>query len=254
MEKIIKSILFIKMFAFVLLTWISHFNNDKITFNKSMDDNYKLGTKLGANTFRLLAKYHQNKDYSILGLKQNMPNITEYEKTAITINKKGAKDRNKQSNKSLLNKAQYYTEVTDYNNGMFDGKHFHFQKKWLKKKDYDNFVEKNRRIHDISLKKIKFRKYRYAVAIFFLFFFLGIGLPLSCEFKFARDVTESPGSAIDKMVMKYISGVLGIKNEGHIFILLYAVTFIMLAVIIIIAVYKVLRNNEKYQKIKLMTE
>ncbi|SBT01639.1 hypothetical protein PMALA_082720 [Plasmodium malariae] len=86
-----------------------------------------------------------------------MPNRAEYEKKNISNNKEGTKGKNKEYYKSSLNKAQLYTEVMDYNNGMFDGKHFHFEKKFIRKKDYDYILQKSRRIHDIDLKKIKFR-------------------------------------------------------------------------------------------------
>ncbi|SBS99760.1 hypothetical protein PMALA_072260, partial [Plasmodium malariae] len=70
-----------------------------------------------------------DKDSNILELEQNMKNNTKCKKKDIAINEKEEKDKNKKSNKSSLNKAQYYTEVIDYNNEMVDGKHFHFRKK-----------------------------------------------------------------------------------------------------------------------------
>ncbi|SBS92569.1 hypothetical protein PMALA_036520, partial [Plasmodium malariae] len=96
--------------------------------------------KLDKRSCRLLAKYNNDKDSSVLVLK-DLPYNGEHEKMIITNNERRNKEKNKQPIKSLLNKAQYYTEVIDYNNGMFDGKHFHFQKKWVKKKDYDTYLE-----------------------------------------------------------------------------------------------------------------
>ncbi|SBS98933.1 Plasmodium exported protein (Pm-fam-a like), unknown function, partial [Plasmodium malariae] len=115
---------------------------------------------------------------NIVCLKEKFPNNEDIEYKNISNNAKGANRRSKQSNRSLLNKAQYYTEVIDYNNGMFDGKHFHFEKKWIKKKDYDDFLEKKRRICNIALKKIKFKNYGYIVTMFVIFLFFGIGLPV----------------------------------------------------------------------------
>ncbi|SBS93846.1 Plasmodium exported protein (Pm-fam-a like), unknown function, partial [Plasmodium malariae] len=118
---------------------------------------------MDSRSYRLLAKYKQNKDSNISCLKE--------EKTFSGNMNEG---KNSQSNRSPLNKAQYYTEIIDYDNGMFDGKHFHFEKKLIKKKDYDDLLEIKRRICDIALKKIKFRKYRYGAFMIFLFFLFAI--------------------------------------------------------------------------------
>ncbi|SBS99478.1 Plasmodium exported protein (Pm-fam-a like), unknown function [Plasmodium malariae] len=106
-----------------------------------------------------------------------MSNNEEWKKKYISNNERVSIGRKKQSNRSILNKEQYYTELIDYNNGMFDGKHFHFEKKWIKKKDYDNFLENRKRIRHIALKKIKFKNYGFGVVLFFIFCFLGIGIP-----------------------------------------------------------------------------
>ncbi|KAI4833927.1 fam-m protein, partial [Plasmodium brasilianum] len=121
-------LLFIKIDAFILLSWIFLFNHNNM-FNKSLSKDSNSLEKLDKRSCRLLAKYNNDKDSNVLVLK-DLPYKGEHEKIIITNNKRRNKEKNKQSIKSLLNKAQYYTEVIDYNNGMFDGKHFHFQKKW----------------------------------------------------------------------------------------------------------------------------
>lgn len=83
--------------------------------------------------------------------------------------KKADKRKSKQTNRSLLKNAEYYTDVIDYNNGLFDEKHVHIDKKWIKQKGYNDFLEKRRRIGDIALKKIKFRNYGFGVVMFFFF-------------------------------------------------------------------------------------
>ncbi|KAI4837657.1 hypothetical protein MKS88_003070 [Plasmodium brasilianum] len=132
-------ILLTKISAFILLTWICKYSN-------------------------------------IAELKENIPYIDVIEKRDISHKEKGFIRKTKYSNGSSLYKAQYYTEVIDYNNGMFDGKYFHFEKKCMKKKDYDHFFEK-KRIGNIALKKIKFRNYGFGVAVFVIYFLLGIGIP-----------------------------------------------------------------------------
>ncbi|SBT00020.1 Plasmodium exported protein (Pm-fam-a like), unknown function [Plasmodium malariae] len=198
--------------------------------------------------YRLLSKYKADKDSNNLWLKGKLPSNEIIGQKITSNNEVGTNRKNNQSHERLLNKAQYYTEVIDYNNGMFDGKHFHFQKKWVKKKDFDTFLEKKKRIGDISLNKIKFRSYKFGISIFLVFFLLGIGLPVSSAFDF------SGGSDIGKNILDFLKNMLGLGSERDAYILLFLVTFIMLAVLIIIAIYKILRNNEKYQKIKLMME
>ncbi|SBS91847.1 Plasmodium exported protein (Pm-fam-a like), unknown function, partial [Plasmodium malariae] len=221
------------------------------TFNKSINEDYLLGRKLDIKTFRLLAKCKQNKDSNILELKQNIQNNTKCKKKDIAINEKGDKDKNKKYNKSSLNKAQYYTEVIDYNNGMFDGKHFHFEKKWIRKKDYDHFIQKNRRIMDINLKKIKFRNYGFGVALFFLFFLLGIGIPILPAINPLKDARNSlDDNTLWKTAIDSFAKSLG----NYAFIILFTIFIVIFSVILIIAAYRILRNNEKYTKMKLIME
>ncbi|SBT86097.1 fam-m protein [Plasmodium malariae] len=225
MVQIIKTILFIKTSVLVLVTFIRHFNND------------------------------MDKDSHILGLKQNKSNNNEHEKYDITINEKGNKGINKKSDKSSLNKAQYYMEVIDYNNGMFDGKHFHFKKKWIKKKDYDNFIERNRRICDISLRKIRFRKYGTGVAMFVIFFlFAGAFyvLPRLTSLNTAWKKLEE-GSDILKTLHETIKS-YGDTVMTSIYLTLYSVLMLILIIVLVIGICRVLGNNEKYNKIKLMSE
>ncbi|SBS93523.1 hypothetical protein PMALA_039860 [Plasmodium malariae] len=140
---------------FLFLTRICHFSNNLSTFSKTLDKNFYLVKKLATRNYRSLVKYKQDNSNNAC-LKENFPNNAVNEKNDIYSNKKGTKIKSKQSNRSLLNKTQYYTELIDYNNGMFDGKHFHFEKKWIKKRNYDDFNEKNKKLCDIALKKIKF--------------------------------------------------------------------------------------------------
>ncbi|SBS97945.1 Plasmodium exported protein (Pm-fam-a like), unknown function [Plasmodium malariae] len=225
---------------------------DNSTFIKYLGENYNNSSKIDKKNYRLLAKYKQYKNYNDVGLKDNRQNKWEHQEKNIYNNKKWGKGKNKQSNRSLLNKAQYYTEFIDYNNGIFDGKHFHFEKKWIKKKDYDNFLGKNRRIRDITLKKIKFKNYGFGVAIFFLFFLIGTGLPILRGIEMSLSEEKRKTGVLFELIekLKQITKL----DEGTIYLILFGVVIIILAVIVIIAIYKILRNNEKYKKIKLMTE
>ncbi|KAI4833618.1 fam-m protein [Plasmodium brasilianum] len=254
MVQIIKSILFIKTSVLVLVTCICHFNNDMRTFNKFADVKYKPGRNLDPITFRLLAKYKQDKDSHILGLKQNKSNNNEHENYDITINEKGNKGKNKKSDKSSLNKAQYYMDVIDYNNGMFDGKHFHFEKKWIKKKDYDNFLERNRRICDISLRKIRYRKYGTGVAMFVIFSLCAAAIDVLPRLSSLNNAWKK---LEEGNILKTLYDCVDKWNttlKTSIYLTLYSVLMLILIIALVIGICRVLGNNEKYNKIKLMSE
>ncbi|SBT87647.1 fam-m protein [Plasmodium malariae] len=254
MVQIIKTILFIKSSVLVLVTCICHFNNDLRTFNKFADAKYNHGRNLDTITFRLLARYKQDKDSHILGLKQNKSNNNEHEKYDITINEKGNKGKNKKSDKSSLNKAQYYMEVIDYNNGMFDGKHFHFEKKWIKKKDYDNFLERNRRVCDISLRKIRFRKYGIGVAMFVIFSLFAAAIDVLPRLKYLKKTLEKlETDNILKTLYEYVK-TWDTTLKTSIYLTLYGALMLILIIVLVIGICRVLANNEKYNKIKLMSE
>ncbi|SCN12534.1 fam-m protein [Plasmodium malariae] len=172
MEQNIKIILYVKIASFILSAWICYFNDYELTFNKYFGENYDVGRKIYTTNSRSLAKHKQEMCSNILGLKEDIPFSGENDNR-----------KNKKSNRRSLNNASYYTEIIDYNNGMFDGKHFHFEKKWITKKDYDNIVERNRRICDIALQKTKFRSYGFGVTLFFLLFVVGVAYAILEGFK-----------------------------------------------------------------------
>ncbi|KAI4834039.1 uncharacterized protein MKS88_000185 [Plasmodium brasilianum] len=253
MEQKIRLILFIKIVEFIFSTWICHFNNNLRLCNESLNNKFNLDRKSYTSYYRSLAKYKQKKDSNILGLREDIPNNLEHKKRNISNSENRSEGRNKKSNGSLLNKAQYYSEVVDYNNGMFDGKHFHFEKKWIKKKDYDNFLQKKRRICDITLKKIKFKNYGFGVAIFLFFFLLGILLPTLRGFEMSLTKVKRKEKQVLLEFIEQLKTLTKLE-EGHIYLILFGVLMIILSILVIITIYKILKNNEKYNKIKLMTE
>ncbi|KAI4834116.1 fam-m protein [Plasmodium brasilianum] len=253
MEQIIKLILCINFSAFIILASIYHFSSD-IMLNKSLKVKWNLDSISEAIHYRLLAKYKKDQNSNTVGLTEDISNSMKYKKINICNNEKLTKGKNKQSNRSLLNKQQYYTEIIDYNNGMFDGKHFHFQKKWIKKKDFDDFVEKKRRICDIDLKKIKFRNYGFGFTLFFIFLFLGIGIPISPGLTFLNVTWDTiKENSLGKFFYDITCKLKEFLKMDP-YVILYSIFIVILSVILIIAIYKILRNNEKYEKIKLMSE
>ncbi|SBS98997.1 hypothetical protein PMALA_066550, partial [Plasmodium malariae] len=94
-----------------------------LTFNKYFGENYDVGTKIHTRSVRSLAKHKQEMYSNILGLKEDIP-----------FNGESDNRKNKKSNRRSLNNASYYTEIIDYNNGMFDRKHFHFKRNGSQKR------------------------------------------------------------------------------------------------------------------------
>ncbi|SBT00801.1 Plasmodium exported protein (Pm-fam-a like), unknown function [Plasmodium malariae] len=214
-----------------------------------------LHKKLDTRKYRLLAKYKLNSHSNNVCLKEISENNESNKQRNLSNNERWIKEKNKQSSRNLLNKAQYYTEVIDYDNGMFDGKHFHFKKKWVKKKDLDIFFAKKKRIGDIGLKKIKFRNYGFGVALFFIFFLLGIGIPSLYGINSLNIKWENIGSSeFWKHFKGPIESIVPKSIAPYMHIISFIILIVIISIILIVVIYKILRNNEKYQKIKLMME
>ncbi|KAI4841413.1 fam-m protein [Plasmodium brasilianum] len=247
----------IKIWEFLILTWIYPFISDLNVPNYYLDKFCNNNKMLDTRSYRSLTKNKLEKESNIAGVKKRKSIYKEFEKKEIFNNEKESKARNKLSNGRLLNKAQYYTEIIDYNNGMFDGKHFHFQKKWIKKKYYDDFLEKKRRIRDITLKKIKFKNYGFVVAILFIFFLFGLGLPtlnILCSLNIIENgmYKDSLTHNIWEFIEGYINGI-GL-NKYNIYLVSLSILLVLLAIVVIIVLTRILRNNEKYNKTKLMID
>ncbi|SBT00117.1 Plasmodium exported protein (Pm-fam-a like), unknown function [Plasmodium malariae] len=222
-------------------------------YSKSIDTVCNIGKILYRKNYRLLAKYKQINDSNNVCLNKIIPISDVDEKKEIYNNVKEPKERNNKSSRKLLNKAEYYTEVIDYNNGMFDGKHFHFEKKLIKKKDYDNFLEKNRRISDIALKKIKFRNKGFGVAIIFIFFLLGIGIPSLYGIESLKIETKDiHNHEIWKHFTDLIKIMVPESIAPYVHTILFSILIVIISIILIVTIYKILRNNEKYERIKLI--
>ncbi|SCN12539.1 fam-m protein [Plasmodium malariae] len=243
----IKLSLFIKISTFILLILC--------IIDKPLDENCYFHRKLDIRNYRLLGKYKQDKDSTNVCLNEHSSNNKRNQKRDISNNKNDAYIKYKQSIKDLLNKEQYYTEIVDHNSSMFDGKHFHFQRRWIKKKDYDEFLGKNRKICDIALKKIKFKSYGFVVVLFFIFFLLGIGIPGLYGIE-SLNVSWNDIKSLDiwKYFKEPIENMVPDVIKPYINIISFSVLMIILSFILIVVIYKTLRNNEKYQQIKLMRE
>ncbi|SBT01239.1 Plasmodium exported protein (Pm-fam-a like), unknown function [Plasmodium malariae] len=220
--------------------------NDMHGFISSEDESFTTGRNLCKSINRLLTEYKQGECSNIVILKEDIPNYKHCEKEDQSNIKKEEIRKSEITNNSL-NKELFYTQVTDCSKGMFDRKYFHFEKKWVDKNDYEVFQEQNRRTRDTDFKKIKFRSYAFVVVFFFLFFLFGIGYPILQGFGHLRNLQNNL-SGILAMIMKEKTALL----EPFVCSIFFGVLIIILAIIIIITIPKILINNEKYNKLKLI--
>ncbi|KAI4839829.1 fam-m protein [Plasmodium brasilianum] len=254
----IKLFFFTKIFTFTFLTWIFLFTSYASKINKTLDGIYNVDSKLVERAYRLLGKHKQKKRLNVVCIKEELPNNEGFEKKDISNHDDVAIRKKKRLNGSSLDKSKLYTEVIDYDSGMFDGKHYHYEKKWINKKDYDNILKRKRRINFMTLCKMKYKGYGLVVAIFLFLLLFGIGLPI-LEFSGVKEtIRKSLISAAWWSPMKYFGNKLASLLTDfildNIFILSYVVSIVMIAIVIVILVPRILRNNEKYKKIKLTKE
>ncbi|SBS95499.1 PIR Superfamily Protein [Plasmodium malariae] len=224
----------IKISAFILLTWLI----------KSSNEIYNFSRNLIRRNYRLLAEYKLDKCSNVVVLKEDRPNYTEYKKKYISNNIKGGIRTSDESNKSLNNERRY-KQVTGCNKETLDRIYYRFKNKWVNKKDYEISQKQNRRICNINLRKIKFRSYGFAFAIFSLFFSFGIGFPILQALELLGPLEKNILG-----IVGYLIDPTSIKD--YISLIFFGVLIIILAITIMITIPKILINNEKYEKIKLM--
>ncbi|KAI4833752.1 uncharacterized protein MKS88_000312 [Plasmodium brasilianum] len=172
MEKQIKSLSFIKFVTFVLLSWIFHFHTCVSTHEKSLNECYNNRKKLYTRYFRLLAKYKQVKDSSIVCLKEDIPNGNN-DKKDIYSNEKRNTETMKQSNGSPLYNVKGHKQSMKNKTCIFETKKYsHLEKKIFKELDYEDFLRNNRTISNKVYKKIILKKYGLRLILPVLFFLL----------------------------------------------------------------------------------
>ncbi|SBS98895.1 Plasmodium exported protein (Pm-fam-a like), unknown function [Plasmodium malariae] len=150
----------------MFLTWIYHFNNDKSTFNNSLNKNFILDRKLNIRTYRLLAKCTQPKHSSAEELNEKIENIGIHEKGDISNNEKRDKTIKKKSKESLLNNLEILKKSKKNKWWIFETKKYsRLEKKIFKEMDYIDFLKNNRTINDKTYKRIIRKKYRLRFAL-----------------------------------------------------------------------------------------
>ncbi|SBT85947.1 fam-l protein [Plasmodium malariae] len=154
MEQKFKLLLFSKVFTFILLSWIYHFYIYKSTHNKSFVEYCKNHRKLYIRNYRLLAKYNNDKDSSVVCLKKEIP-VGVNNKNDITYIEKESTTKNKASNRYAPRNARGNKKCMKNKSCIFEMKKYsHLEKKIFKELDYVDFLKKNKTISDKIYKKI----------------------------------------------------------------------------------------------------
>ncbi|SBT86025.1 Plasmodium exported protein, unknown function [Plasmodium malariae] len=153
MEEKFKLQFFIKIFSFILLTWINHFNNNMSSFNKYLDEKYDNIRKLGQITYRLLAKRKQMKRPYTIWINDVIPNNGKYIKKDIYNNEKINEEKNILADKVSLKSAENYKLPRRNESSMYIRGNLYCKKRIFDKIYYKNIV-RNSWIKDfISLKE-----------------------------------------------------------------------------------------------------
>ncbi|KAI4839610.1 fam-l protein [Plasmodium brasilianum] len=180
MDQKIKLLFFIKISAFILISWMWNLSNEMSIFKKSLGMKCNPGKKSDAVEYRILTKYKQDKDSCDVCLKEYIPNCGSNENKDISINGKWAKTNNKLSNIDSSKSAKDHKQIMKYKSCIFESKKYsHMEKKIFKELDLEYFLKNNRTISDKTYKKIILKKYRLRFAfplLLFLLLFLSLML------------------------------------------------------------------------------
>ncbi|SBS99761.1 hypothetical protein PMALA_072270 [Plasmodium malariae] len=90
--------------------------------------------------------------------------------------------------------------------------------------------------------------------MFFIFLLLGIGIPILSSLPSLKEAWKSSTKDGILKTLKVNVEAWGENVLSYLIIALFSVSMIMLDVMLIVGFYKILRNNEKYNKIKLIKE
>ncbi|KAI4839220.1 hypothetical protein MKS88_001764 [Plasmodium brasilianum] len=279
MERKIKTLLFIKIYAFVFISWICHFYTYMSKQNKYLVECYNHHRKIYARNYRLLAKYKQDNDSFIVCLEEEIPNRLN-DKKNISNSEKLVSGEKKQSNRSFPINVKGHKKYMKNKSWIFETKQYsHMEKKIFKELDYVDFLKNNRTISDNTYKKIIYKKFglRFALPIllflvlsisFVLDFFWGYGMFVRL-FRLIR--TYSGGGWMKELTLKLWNspfrwlfvGQNAFKKTGNGITIykdmvassfcgffIYFVPFIILGIILILRVVYYHKKVKKYEKIK----
>ncbi|KAI4833603.1 uncharacterized protein MKS88_000080 [Plasmodium brasilianum] len=155
MEQKFMLFLYIKISAFILLTWICHFYNKENTSKNNLNAKCKLSRKLNIINYRLLTKYKPNRDSYSIKFEDELPHNRVKQNKCVTTNKKGANVKHKISRLSSLYIEEYcknneknkpdIPKTNEYSN---------FEKQIFKELDYKDYLKNIKEIEDKEYKKL----------------------------------------------------------------------------------------------------
>ncbi|SBT85659.1 fam-l protein [Plasmodium malariae] len=187
-------LLHIKIYAFILLSWTYHSENDISIFKMSEFDNYQIEKKIDTSTYRILAKYKQDKDSCDVYLQEYIPKYESNKKRYISNNEEKTPETKKQSNGSASVNEGGHKQHVKNKSFMFETEAYsRIERKIFKELDYLDFLQNNRTITNKFFRKIIFKKYKLRICLpLFLFFFLSFSIILdfSCGYGIIRGLLE----------------------------------------------------------------
>ncbi|KMZ98410.1 hypothetical protein PVNG_04354 [Plasmodium vivax North Korean] len=107
LSKDMRILIFVKIFAFILLTWICHFCNNLCLYNYKLNKTYMTNDALGIRIDRLLAKYElavKNERSKLLGKSSDYRNNRRMQKGDENISKYNKLGKSKLNNLELYKK------------------------------------------------------------------------------------------------------------------------------------------------------
>ncbi|SBS97983.1 Plasmodium exported protein (Pm-fam-a like), unknown function [Plasmodium malariae] len=243
-------------------------------FNISQDENYINDRKLCTRTCRVLTKCNQNRDSSIVGIKENMPNIELRGKKDISNNEKGIYIKSKKSNGSSLNTVRGNKKDRKNMSCIFETKKYsRVEKKIFKELDYIDFLKNNRIISDRIYQKIICKKFALRLSVPILLF-LSLLTVFLVELFYGNGLVHGSFKLLNLIIGekwgKSIRGALPSKGLEWLFkpftsdksskslyplnnifgFILYFVPFIILGITLISRVIYYHKKVKKYEKIK----
>ncbi|KAI4841165.1 hypothetical protein MKS88_000400 [Plasmodium brasilianum] len=169
MEQKNKTILYIKIYMFVFLSWIYYFSNDVIIFIKFLDQNYIFGSKLNKRAYRLLAKYERNKYSDVVRFKRQSPYNEKYEKKGETCSE-NVNERKSKLVEYSLNNGGNNEQIRKSKTCDFSEADSYFDKKTLNKKYYIRIIKdiRNADFMNLRMKSCHKRKLNFILLTFLL--------------------------------------------------------------------------------------
>ncbi|SBS96929.1 Plasmodium exported protein (Pm-fam-a like), unknown function [Plasmodium malariae] len=265
MEQKFMLFLYIKISAFILLTWICHFYNKENISKNNLNEKCKLNRKLNIINYRLLAKYKPSKDSYSVKFEDELPHNRVKQNKCVTTNKKGANVKHKISRLSSL-----YTEEYCKNNKKNKPdisktkKYSNFEKQIFKELDSKDYLKNIKEIEDKEYKKLSRKKRRIRIVFVVLFFFVLI-VPI-LDLLLENFVT---GGLLGSLNLIYLSKIDGSESVKGLFstlfdidkwgnsdkirastVFIYCLPFLIFVVIFILGMIYYYKKVIKYENIK----